>query len=77
MKHVVNKKVFTEEKLNDISGRLQQSPKISLRQLAQQCGISKTLAWKATKALRMIPYHTTHVPTIAETDNASRLLFCN
>ena len=44
----VNKRVLTEEKLDEIGFRLEQSPKKSLRRLAQQVGVSKSSVQLAT-----------------------------
>jgi hypothetical protein len=49
-------RVLTEEKLDEIGLRLENSPKKSLRRLAQQSGVSVGSAWKATKLLHIRPY---------------------
>jgi hypothetical protein len=42
-------RVLAEEKLDEIGGRLEQTPQKSLRRLTQETGISKSSAAKATK----------------------------
>ena len=42
MKPQVNKRVLTDEKLDEIGFLLEQSPQKSLRRLAQQVGVSKS-----------------------------------
>ena len=49
----VNKLVLTEEKLDEIGFRLEQSPQKSLCQLAQQVGVSKSSVQHATKFLKL------------------------
>ncbi|PSN57363.1 hypothetical protein C0J52_02895 [Blattella germanica] len=44
----VNKRVLTEEKLDEIAFRLEISPRKSLRRLAQEVGVSKTSVQHAT-----------------------------
>ena len=46
------KRVFREEKLDDVAYILQNSPNKSLRHLGQQAGILKASAWRATKLLK-------------------------
>ena len=41
-KHQMNKRVLTDEKLDEIGFHLVQSPQISLCRLAQQVGVSKS-----------------------------------
>jgi hypothetical protein len=44
-----NRRVLTEEKLDKIRARSEHTPQKSLRRLAQETGISKSSAVKATK----------------------------
>jgi hypothetical protein len=57
-------RVLTEEKLDDIGHRVENSPRKSLRRLAQQRGVSVGSAWTATKLLHIRPYKITVVPEI-------------
>jgi DNA-binding transcriptional MocR family regulator len=77
-KKLVNKRrVLTEEKLDEIGTRLQHTPLKSLRRLAQETGISKSSAARATKQLKLRPYQATAVHTLKLRDSASRINFCN
>jgi hypothetical protein len=58
----------TEEKLDDIGHRLENSSRRCLWQLAQQSGVSVGSAWKATKLLHIHPYKITVVPEIKPVD---------
>ena len=73
----VNKRVLTEEKLDEIGFRLEQSPQKSLRRLAQQVGVSKSSVQLATKLLKLKPYKTRIVHQLMLPDNAARINFCN
>ena len=48
-KRIVKRRVLTKQKLEEIGGRLENSPLKSLRRLAQETDISRASAWKATK----------------------------
>jgi hypothetical protein len=48
--------VLTKEKPDDTGHRLENSPRKSLRQLAQQNGVSVGSAWTATKLSHICPY---------------------
>jgi hypothetical protein len=69
--------VLTEEKLDDISRRLENSPRKSLRLLALQSGVSMGSASTATKLLHIHPYEITVVPEIKPVDYERRERFCN
>jgi transposase len=43
------RRALTEEKLDEIGARLENTPKISVRRLAQETGISKSSATRATR----------------------------
>ena len=73
----VNKRVLTEEKLDEIAFRLEISPRKSLRRLAQEVGVSKTSVQHATKLLKLKPYKTRVVHQLLPTDDAGRRNFCN
>jgi hypothetical protein len=64
-------RVLTEEKLDDIGHRLENSSRKSLRRLAQQSGVSVGSAWTAR------PYKITVVPEIKPMDYEKRVRFCN
>jgi hypothetical protein len=51
--------VLTEETLDEIGARLENSPRKSLARLAQQAQGSKTTAWRATKNVYLRPYKKT------------------
>ncbi|PNF15704.1 hypothetical protein B7P43_G12455 [Cryptotermes secundus] len=70
-------RVLTEEKLDDIGHRLENSPRKSLRRLAQQSGVSLGSAWTATKLLHIRPYKFTVVHEIKPVDYEKRVRFCN
>jgi hypothetical protein len=70
-------RVLTEEKLDSIGHRLENSPRKSLRRLARQCGVSVGSAWAATKLLHIRPHIITVVPEIKPVDYEKRLRFCN
>jgi hypothetical protein len=75
-------RVLTEEKLDDIAARLENSPRKSLKRLAREAGVSKSLARNATKLLKLKPYKTRQDKTrqvheLQPRDPASRVNFCN
>jgi hypothetical protein len=53
--------VLTEEELHDIGHRRDNSPRKTLRRLAQQADVSVGSAWKETKLLHIHPYKITVV----------------
>jgi hypothetical protein len=55
-KSLKRNRVLTEEKLDDIDHRLENSPRKSLQRLAQRSGVSVGSAWKATEMLHIHPY---------------------
>jgi hypothetical protein len=57
------RRVFTEEKLEDLGARLEHTPRKSLKRLAQETGVSKSNAGSATQLLKLIPYKTTVIHT--------------
>jgi hypothetical protein len=67
--------VLTEEKLDDISYQVENSPGKFLWQLAQESGVSVGSAWKATKLLHIHLYKITIVPEIKRVDYEKRLRF--
>jgi hypothetical protein len=69
--------VLTEEKLNDIGATLEQTPRKSLKRLAQENGVSKSSARMATQLLKLRPYKTTAIHALQPRDPASRVLFCS
>jgi hypothetical protein len=69
--------VLTEEKLDDISHRLETSPRRLLRRLAQQSCVSVGSAWKATKLCHIRPYKITVFLEIKPVDYEEWARFCN
>lgn len=76
-KRRVKRRVLTEEKLDEVGERLEHTPKKSLRRLAQETGISKTSAWKATKLLKLKPYKVIVVQELQPRDYEIRVNFSN
>jgi hypothetical protein len=82
-RHLIDRKplkrnhVLTEDKLDDIGNRLENSPQKSLRRLARQSGFSVGSAWTATKMLLILRYKMTVVPEIKPVDYEKRVRFCN
>jgi hypothetical protein len=60
--------VLTKEKLDEIKARLEHTPQKSLRHLAEETGISKSSAAKATKLLKLKPYKVTVVHALQPQD---------
>ncbi|KAJ4451291.1 hypothetical protein ANN_02752 [Periplaneta americana] len=58
---VQQRRVLTEEKLDEVGARLGHSPCKSLRRLAQEVNIFKTSAYVAAKLLKLKPYRLTVV----------------
>jgi hypothetical protein len=56
-----HKRVLTEEKLDDTGARLVHTPRKSSKPLAQETGVSKSSARKATQFLKHRPYKTTAI----------------
>jgi hypothetical protein len=63
----LKRRVLTEEKLDDIGARLENSPRKSLKRLARN----------ATKLLKLKPYKSRQVHELQPRDPASRVNFCN
>jgi hypothetical protein len=61
-------RVLTEEKLDDIGHRLENSYRKYLRRLAQQSVVPVGSAWTATKLLHICPYKIIVVPEIKPVD---------
>ena len=76
-KRNVKRRVLTEQKLEEIEERLENSPQKSLRRLAQETDISEASAWKATKLLKLKPYKVTVGQELLPRDIQSRVSFCN
>jgi hypothetical protein len=70
-------RVLTEEKLDDIGAKLEHTPSISLKCLAQETGVSKSSAGMATQLLKLRPYKTTVIHALQPRDTASRVHFCS
>jgi hypothetical protein len=67
--------VFNEEKLDHIRVRLEHTPRKSLEHLAQETGVSKSSARRATQLLKLRPYKTTVIHVLQPHDPASRVHF--
>ena len=69
--------VLDEVKLEQVSDMMLQSPKKSVRRLAQQTGLSIGSAHKAlTKKLNLYPYKITVTQQLKETDYEKRIQYC-
>jgi hypothetical protein len=66
-------RILTEQKLDDIGHRFEDSPRKSLRPLARQCSVCR--AWTATKLSHIRPYKITVVPEIKPLDYEKRVTF--
>jgi hypothetical protein len=77
MKRKLKCLVLTEENLDDIWARLDQTPRKSLKRLAQETGVSKSSARMATQLLKLRPYKTTVIHALQPCDPASRVDFCS
>jgi DNA-binding MurR/RpiR family transcriptional regulator len=53
--------VITEEKLDDTGARLEHATRKSLKRLAQETGVSKSSARRATQLLNRRPYKPTAI----------------
>jgi hypothetical protein len=69
--------VFTDERLDDIGGRLEHTPRKSLQRLAQETGMSKCSARTSTQLLKLRRYKTTVIHTLQPRNSASRVRFYN
>jgi hypothetical protein len=69
--------ILMEEKVRDIAARLRISPRISLRRLAQETGVSLGSAFTATKLIKFRPYKITVVHELKQPDYAARIRLCN
>jgi hypothetical protein len=69
--------VVTQEKLDDIGSRLERTPRKSLKCLAQETGVLKASASKASQLLKFSPYKTTVIHTLQPCNLASRVHFCS
>jgi hypothetical protein len=66
------------EKLDDIGARLEhRTPRIALKRLAQETGVSKSSARTATQLLKLRPYKTTVIHALQPRDSAGTVHFCN
>ncbi|KAJ9598272.1 hypothetical protein L9F63_011045 [Diploptera punctata] len=76
-KPMVTKRVITEQKLDEIGERLEDTTTKSLRRLAQETGVSKASALRATKLLRLKLNRITAMHELQPRDPDVRLRFCN
>ena len=79
---VANKKpnrkrtVLTKETLDEIGASLERTPTKSIPKLAQQVGISKSSAHRATRLLKLKPYKCTSVHFLKQGDAIARMHYC-
>ncbi|KAJ4438640.1 hypothetical protein ANN_14587 [Periplaneta americana] len=71
-KRRINKRVLTEEKLDEVGERLEHTPQKSLPRLAQETEISMISAWRATKLLKLKPYQLTVVHELLPRDHEKK-----
>jgi hypothetical protein len=69
--------VLTEEKLDAIGDKLEQTHRKSLKRLDQVTGVSKSSARRVTQFLKLRPYKTTAIHALRPGDPASRIHFSN
>jgi hypothetical protein len=67
--------VLTKEKSDDIGAKLEHTPTKSLKSLAQEAGVSKSSARRATQLTKLRPYKITVVLALQPHKPASRLHF--
>jgi hypothetical protein len=58
-KRKYKRRVLTEDKLDDTGARLEHATRKSLKRLAQETGVLKSSARRATELLKHRPYKTT------------------
>jgi hypothetical protein len=71
------RQVLTEEKLDDVGARLENTLRESLKRLAQETGVPKSSASTATQYLKLRPYKTTVIHSLQPRDPANRVHFCS
>jgi hypothetical protein len=71
------RRVLTEEELNGIGARLENTPQKSLRRLAQETGISKSSTAKLIRMLKLLPCKAILVHALQPRDPDSRINLCN
>jgi hypothetical protein len=69
------KQKYTKEKLDDIGAKLEHTPTKSLKSLAQETGVSKSSAGRATQLLKLRSYKTAVILTLQPCNPASRVHF--
>jgi hypothetical protein len=76
---VVNltKPPITMEKLYDIGARLEHAPRESLKRLAQESGVPKSIARRALQLLMLRPCNTTVTHALQPRDPACTVHFCS
>jgi hypothetical protein len=68
--------VLNEEKLNDTGTLLAQTPRKSLKCLAQEPGVSESSAWRATQLLKLRHYKTTVIHALQLHNPVGKVNFC-
>jgi hypothetical protein len=68
--------VLAEKKLDDTGARLEHTHRKLLKHLAQETGVSKSSARRATKLLKLRHNKTTVIHALQLRDPASRVHFC-
>jgi hypothetical protein len=73
-----HKRRVLTEKLDDIGGRLEHTPRKSLERLVQETGVSKPSTREATQLLKLRPYKTAiHACLAAARSSQKDLFFCS
>jgi hypothetical protein len=65
------------EKLHDIGARPEHTPRKSLKRLAQESGVSKSSARRATQLLKLRPRKTKAINALQLRNSPSRVYFCS
>jgi hypothetical protein len=65
-------RMVPEEKLDDIGARIEHTPKKSLKRLAQEAGVSKFSARKATQLLNLRLYKNNSNPCLAAAQSSQQ-----
>jgi hypothetical protein len=69
--------VLTEERLDDIGARLEHTLRKLLKRLAQETGLSKSSARRATQLLKLRPNKTAVIHALQPHDPTGRVHFCS
>jgi len=70
--------ILTEELITVIQNEVMENPRISIRRLAQQVGVSYNIAYRTVRQhLQLVPYKISLVHQLLPADHAARLHFSN